>query len=126
MKREPIFWKILFILPLFLFSSLAVFGQTSEIKGTVTDAATGEMLIGVSVSEKGTTNGTMTDLDGQYSIKVPSGATLIFTYVGYVTQERPATGGTINVALSLTQQMLDEVVVIGYGVQKKCGYSCNQ
>ncbi|EGK02507.1 SusC/RagA family TonB-linked outer membrane protein [Dysgonomonas gadei] len=119
MKREPIFWKILFILPLFLFSSLAVFGQTSEIKGTVTDAATGETLIGVSVSEKGTTNGTMTDLDGQYSIKVPSGATLIFTYVGYVTQERPATGGTINVALSLTQQMLDEVVVIGYGVQKK-------
>lgn len=119
MKREPLFWKILFILPLFLFSSLAVFGQVSEVKGTVTDAATGETLIGVSVAQKGTTNGTMTDLDGHYSIKVPDGATLVFTYVGYITQEQKISGPVIDVALNLSQQMLDEVVVVGYGVQKK-------
>ncbi|MDH6308955.1 TonB-linked SusC/RagA family outer membrane protein [Dysgonomonas sp. PFB1-18] len=120
MKREPFFWKVLFIiLPLFLFSSLTVFGQTTDVKGVVTDAATGETLIGVSVAQKGTTNGTMTDVDGQYSIKVPEGATLVFTYVGYDAQEHIASGATLNVGLKTSQQMLDEVVVVGYGVQKK-------
>lgn len=120
MKREPFFWKVLFIiLPLFLFSSLTVFGQTTDVKGVVTDAETGETLIGVSVAQKGTTNGTMTDVDGQYSIKVPEGATLVFTYVGYDSQEHRATGSTLDVGMRTSQQMLDEVVVVGYGVQKK-------
>jgi TonB-linked SusC/RagA family outer membrane protein len=120
MKREPFFWKVLFIiLPLFLFSSLTVFGQTTDVKGVVTDAETGETLIGVSVAQKGTTNGTMTDVDGQYSIKVPEGATLVFTYVGYDSQEHRPTGSTLDVGMKTSQQMLDEVVVVGYGVQKK-------
>lgn len=120
MKRKPFYWKVLLIiLPLFFFSSLAVFGQTSEIKGVVTDASTGETLIGVSVAEKGTTNGTMTDLDGQYSIKVPAGATLVFTYVGFDSQEYAATGSVLDVAMKPSQQMLDEVIVVGYGVQRK-------
>ena len=120
MKRESSFWKMfLTILPVFMFSSLVAFGQTSEIKGVVTDAATGETLIGVSVAQKGTTNGTMTDIDGQYLLKVPEGATITFTYVGYDAQEFVATGATLNVAMKASQQMLDEVIVIGYGVQKK-------
>lgn len=61
----------------------------------------------------------MTDIDGQYSLKVPEGATIVFTYVGYDPQEHQATGTTLNVNLTASQQMLDEVIVIGYGVQKK-------
>ncbi|WP_165023894.1 SusC/RagA family TonB-linked outer membrane protein [Dysgonomonas sp. ZJ279] len=119
MKRELFFWKILIILPLFLFSSLAVFGQTSEIKGTVIDAVTGESLIGVSVAERGTTNGTMTDMEGQYSIKIPAGATLVFTYVGYESQDHRGVAANFDVAMKPSQQTLDEVIVVGYGVQKK-------
>lgn len=118
MKRKTFLWKLLIILPL-LFSSLTVFGQTTEVKGVVTDALTGETLIGVSVAEKGTTNGMLTDLDGQYTIKVQPGATLVFTYVGYITQEIQATGNTLDVAMKISQQNLDEVIVVGYGVQKK-------
>nr|AIA99604.1 hypothetical protein [uncultured bacterium contig00110(2014)] len=120
MKRNPFVWKLFLILPLFLFSSLAVFGQTSEVKGTVTDAATGEPLIGVSVAEKGTTNGTLTDLDGRYAINIKEGATIVFTYVGYDPMElKTSPGVTLDVALKLSQQMLDEIIVVGYGVQKK-------
>jgi len=119
MKRESFFWKMFIILPLFMFSSLTAFGQTSEIKGVVTDAETGETLIGVSVAEKGTTNGTMTDIDGQYTLRIPQGATIVFTYVGYDPQEHQVTGTTIDVAMKASQQLLDEVIVVGYGVQKK-------
>lgn len=119
MKRKSFLWKLLIILPFFLFTSMTVLGQTSEITGVVTDAETGETLIGVSVAEKGTTNGTMTDVDGQYAINVPAGATLVFTYVGYDKQEHPATGSKLDIMLKSTQRLLDEVVVIGYGVQKK-------
>ena len=118
MKRNPFLWKLLLVLPLF-FSSLTVFGQTADIKGVVTDATTGETLIGVSVAEKGTTNGILTDIDGQYTIKVPSGATLVFTYVGYDPQEVKVTGGTLDIKMKPSQQTLDEIIVIGYGVQKK-------
>lgn len=119
MKRESFFWKLLIILPFFLFSSMAVFGQTTEVKGTVLDAATGESLIGVSVSQKGTTNGVSTDIDGNYTLNVPMGATLLFTYIGYTDQEIVVSGNTINVTMQPSQELLDEVVVVGYGVQKK-------
>ncbi|WP_029902754.1 TonB-dependent receptor [Prevotella sp. 10(H)] len=118
MKRNPFLWKLLLILPLFL-SSLAVSGQTFGVRGTVTDAPTGETLIGVSVAEKGTTNGVMTDIDGQYTINVQSGATLVFSYVGYVTQEIKVTGETLDIVMGPSPQILDEVIVVGYGVQKK-------
>lgn len=119
MKREPLYWKFLCLISIFLFSSLLAFGQTSGIKGVVTDADTGETLIGVSVGQKGTTNGTMTDLDGYYSINVPTGTTLVFNYVGYDPQEVVANTTTLDVKLKPSQQLLDEVVVVGYGVQKK-------
>lgn len=119
MKRKSFLWKLLIILPLFLFSSMAVIAQTTEVTGTVFDGATGETLIGVSVSQKGTTNGTSTDFDGKYTIAVPEGATLLFTYIGYDDQEFVVSGKTIDVTMQPSQSLLDEVVVVGYGIQKK-------
>ena len=69
--------------------------QQNTVKGTVKDAATGEALIGVSVVVKGTTTGKLTDINGKFSIPIPTGqATLIFSFIGYTTQELVATAGT--------------------------------
>ena len=76
-------------------------------------------MIGVSVLEKGTTNGVITDLDGNYTLSVNEGATIVFSYIGYVTQEKKAAAGTMNIVLKEDNKTLDEVVVVGYGVQKK-------
>ncbi|NDV94791.1 TonB-dependent receptor [Dysgonomonas sp. 521] len=94
--------------------------QERLITGTVTDD-TGEALIGVSISIKGTTTGTLTDLDGKYSLSVPnSSAILVFTYVGYDTQEfTVGNQSNISVVLKNKDAYLEEVVVVGYGVQKK-------
>lgn len=119
MKRKTFCRKLFIILPFFLFSYLAAFGQSLEMKGVVTDADTGETLIGVSVAQKGTTNGTLTDIDGKYSINIPEGEIVVFTYIGYNPQEYPAKRGVLDVKLKMSQQLLDEVVVVGYGVQKK-------
>ncbi len=92
---------------------------TITVKGTVSDKQ-GEPLIGVSVSVKGTTQGTLTDLDGQYSIDAAPGALLSFAYIGYTTQDiSVGSDRTINVVLQEDNQVLDEVVVVGYGIQKK-------
>lgn len=119
MKRKPFNWRLFHILSLFFISSLAVFGQTLDVRGVVTDANTGETLIGVSVSQKGTTNGAITDLDGNYVIKVPTGAILVFNYVGFDAQEIVVNNSVLNVKLKQNQQDLEEVIVVGYGVQKK-------
>ena len=79
----------------------------------------GEPMIGVSVLEKGTTNGVITDIDGNYSLSVGQGATMVYSYVGYVTQEKQAVAGVMDITLKEDNEMLDEVVVVGYGVQKK-------
>lgn len=93
--------------------------QNVTVTGNVTDNL-GEPMIGVSVLEKGTTNGLITDIDGNYTIQVSNGATLEFSYVGYITVLKKVNGGgTINVVLDEDTQSLDEVVVVGYGVQKK-------
>lgn len=85
--------------------------------GTVTDAS-GEPLIGVSVVEKGVTNGVTTDLDGNFSINVPEGAIITFSYIGYDAVEAPAATG-MKIVMKENSTMLDEVVAVGYGVQKK-------
>lgn len=100
------------------FSTIA-FGQKLTISGTVTDKTDGTTLIGVTVLEKGTMNGTITDIDGKYKINVNSGATLVFTYVGYAEQEIAATGTILNVSLDYQSELLEEIVVIGYGEVKK-------
>ena len=93
--------------------------QNSVAKGNVKDAA-GEPVIGASVVVKGTTNGTITDFDGNFELSgVSKGATLEISFVGYATQEMTFNGQTINVVLKENNEMLDELVVVGYGVQKK-------
>ncbi len=96
------------------------FAQTRQVSGTVSDE-TGEPMIGVNVIVKGTTNGSMTDLDGNYSIQnVESGAVLTVSYIGYVSQQLPiGSQSVINIVLKEDLQALDEIVVVGYGVQKK-------
>ena len=94
-------------------------GQTINVTGTVTDAL--GPVIGASVVEKGNSgNGTITDMDGKFSLRVPSDATLVISFVGYVTQEIPLAGRTsVSVDLKEDTEMLDEVVVVGFGTQKK-------
>lgn len=94
--------------------------QERTMTGIVTSSVDGETLIGVSVQVKGTSNGTVTDIDGKFSLRVRSGETLVFSYVGYVDQEiKIENQSTINVVLDENTKELDEVLVIGYGVQKK-------
>ena len=93
--------------------------QKQSISGVVKDAA-GEPIIGASVLEKGTTNGIITDFDGNFTLSVEPGATLVVSYIGYLTQEIKVTPGqTLNIILKEDTQTLDEVVVVGFGTQKK-------
>ncbi|MDD4256438.1 MAG: TonB-dependent receptor [Bacteroidales bacterium] len=104
---------------LFLGLSCAAFAQNVKVNGTVT-GSDGTPLPGVYVVEAGTINGVSTDVDGKYTITVPAGSTLNFSYIGYKTQVIPVTGATeINVILEEDSASLDEVVVVGYGTQKK-------
>lgn len=110
------------LLPL-LFFILCTFSLKAQVKvsGTVTNASDNTTLIGVTILEKGTVNGTVTDLDGNYSIEVTDeNAVLVFSYIGYSTQEIPLAGSTsINITMQEDVANLDEFVVVGYGVQKK-------
>lgn len=92
--------------------------QQKTVTGTVVDAD--GPVIGATVMEKGTSNGAVTDIDGNFTLNVKPGATLVITYIGYKTQEvAVGSQNNINVSLRLDDQSLDEVVVVGYGVQKK-------
>jgi TonB-linked SusC/RagA family outer membrane protein len=103
-----------------LFFINTAFAQNFTVKGKVTDATTGESLIGVSVLVKGTSTGTQTDANGAYSVKASAGVTLIFSYIGYVSQQIVVSGpAAINVKLQAQNNALNEVVVIGYGTQRK-------
>lgn len=110
-------WPMLLI----LFMSLAAFsyGQQITVSGTITDEADGTTLIGVTVIQKGTTNGTTTDIDGKYSLTVDQGTTLVFSYIGYDEIEVVADKEVIDIALAAKSELLEEIIVIGYGTQKK-------
>lgn len=102
-----------------LMSSADVYQQANTISGTVVDAM-GEPVIGATVLEKGTANGTVTDLDGKFSISVAKDAVLVVSYIGYTTQEvKTHNQKSVKIALKEDSQFLDEVVVVGYGSQKK-------
>ena len=94
---------------------LSLLAQTIQLTGTVSDSK-GEVLIGASVLEKGTTNGCITDLDGNFTLNVQPNATMVISYVGYISQEIALNGQkNLKVVLKDDSEMLDEVVVIGYG-----------
>ena len=103
-----------------LLSSLTMFAQSGAVSGVVTDAGDGTSLPGATIVIKGTTEGAVSNIDGNYTINVEPNQVLIFSYVGYATQElvvQPNT--TVNVALQSSALSLEGVVVIGYGVTKK-------
>lgn len=109
------------LLILLLFGGLStVFAQSGMVQGVVTDASNGSPLPGATIQVKGTTTGTTTDVNGKYKLTVKSGATLIFSFIGYETQEKVVQPNTtVNVQLKPTVSKLNELVVIGYGSVKQ-------
>jgi TonB-linked SusC/RagA family outer membrane protein len=98
---------------------LSLWAQSIAISGTVTDENS-EPLVGASVLAKGTTTGAMTDVNGRYFISAPPDATLVFSFIGFANREEAVSGrSSINVTLSVSERALDEVVVVGYGTQRK-------
>ncbi|WP_316809002.1 TonB-dependent receptor [Pedobacter agri] len=118
MKR--IFTRISVLAVFFLLATNVAFAQNITVKGVVTDGGDKTTMPSVSVQVKGTQTGTQTDATGAYSISAPTNATLVFTFVGYATQEI-AVGNrtTINVTLASGSKELEQVVVVGYGTQRK-------
>ena len=102
-----------------LSAPFAAFAQTGDVSGTVFDVAN-EPIIGASVLVKGTATGAITDLDGNFQLSAQPGATLVISYIGYRTEEViAAPGKKIQVILQEDSEVLDEVVVVGFGTQKK-------
>ena len=107
-------FKIFMFLTFMSISSQSVWAQSTQVKGTV--SSEGLPLVGVSVSVKGTTIGTITDFDGKYTLDVPNKQSIIrYSFIGYETVERVANVGIIDVTLTENAQSLDQVVVLGYG-----------
>lgn len=103
------------------FVSMQLFGQGRTITGKITDADNGEYMPGVTILLEGTQNGTISDFDGKYNINVPeSGGTLVFSFVGYETQKITlGEKNVVYVSLKMSQEILEEVVVVGYGTEVK-------
>lgn len=107
------------VLSLFILLGMPLlWAQTIQVSGTVVDGLN-EPIIGVSVLEKGTSNGVITDLDGNYKLTVSPNSIIVYSFIGYTTQEKKAVAGTMNITMTEDNQLLDEVIVVGYGVQKK-------
>ena len=111
-------FRCLLSVALMFFFSVGMFAQSITVKGVVKDVA-GDPIIGASVVVKGTTNGTITDMSGNFTLEnVQQGANIEISFVGYLAQTVKASA-SLNVTLKEDTQNLDEVVVVGYGVQKK-------
>jgi TonB-dependent starch-binding outer membrane protein SusC len=114
LKKEGIL-----IIFFFFFISLGMYAQNVSITGTVTDN-TGQSLPGVNIIIEGTTNGTITDVNGNYSIDAPTDGNLVFNFIGFQSQTVPIEGrNEINVVLEPTDISLSEVIVVGYGTQRR-------
>ncbi len=118
-KSENVFSRYGLILLILMFCTAAQVRSQEQVTGTVTDPK-GVPLLGVNVIEKNTTHGTTTDFDGNFSITTGEDATLVFSFVGFMTKEVKVQGGQhLSVVLAEDAQALEEVVVIGYGTQLK-------
>lgn len=124
MGKMKLFRGVILILPMLLIS-LWSYGQTNSVEGTVTGVDDGQPLPGVNIMIKGTSKGTITDLDGKYMLDITSSEdVLIFSYIGYEVQEQTVGNQkVINISLAVDSKGLDEVVVIGYGNMKKSDIS---
>lgn len=101
-----------------LLISLAGYAQ-SKVTGKVTDGSNGQPLPGVTIKVKGVQSAAVTDLNGSYTINATPGSTLVFSFIGYATQEAAVSGATVNITLAVDNKSLNEVVVIGYGTAKR-------
>lgn len=119
MKRKIIFLSVLLLFGVFLLNAQ----QSISVSGVVTDASDGSPLVGVSVQVKGTQSGTVTDIDGRYSINAAQGSVLVFSYIGMEKQEISVRNKVINVKMQSDARVLDEVVAIGYGNARKSDLS---
>ncbi|HRW70561.1 carboxypeptidase-like regulatory domain-containing protein, partial [Lentimicrobium sp.] len=113
--------KLILLLTIILSAGTMLAQQV--VQGTVTDAKTGETLIGVTVQIKGTTSGTITDIEGRYRLesdRLNASSVIVYSYIGYKSvEETLGSRALVNVRMQVEQTMLDEVVVIGYGTAKK-------
>lgn len=128
MRKKIFSWKLMqLLLPVYcilFLSNLGAFAQNNiSITGQVVDAENQEQLIGVSIQEKGTTNGVITDIDGNFTLQVTSGSTVVFSYIGYKSLEMKASDVKGIIKMAEDSETLQEVVVVGYGVQKKVNLS---
>lgn len=115
MRKYACLTSLLFFSAIFLSSAYA-----QEITGTISSSSDNETLIGATITVKGTSTGTVTDIDGRFRISAPGDAILVVSYTGFTTQEIPVANRTqIDVSLDTDTEILDEVVVVGYGTQKK-------
>ena len=123
MKKTLLLWMLGLLL------TVQVYAQNRSLSGTVKDAATGEALIGVNVTGKGTTIGTVTDIDGKYTLELPKEvSTLVFSYVGYTNVEKPILSLVVDASMSTDAKIVDEVVVTALAIKREArstGYSTN-
>ena len=112
--------KLLLLIVAFCFGVSTIFAQTKQISGKVTSADDGSPIPGASVVVKGTTNGTTTNIDGEFSMVVPENETLVFSFVGMKTEEIPVTSQTFYTVVLQNEVIgVDEVMVVAYGTAKK-------
>ena len=112
-------WLVFLLVSLLIGIGKAGAQERLTVTGKVISESDGEPLIGVSVKEAGTTNATISDIDGNYSLKTRMGATLEFSFISYQTEKVKVKGTVINVSLKEDSELLDEVVVVGYGTMKR-------
>ncbi len=116
--------KLLFVVLALCIGATTLFAQTKQITGMVSSAEDGAPIPGVSVSVKGTTTGTISNVDGEFILEVPNNAkTLVFSFVGMKTQEVPISGTTVNVVMEPDVIGVDEVLVVAYGTSKKSSFT---
>jgi TonB-dependent starch-binding outer membrane protein SusC len=121
LHQNKLFISLLSTVIFMIIGTMSVSAQSHTVKGTVTDEKTGSTLIGVSIMVDGTTTGTITDFSGNYTLSVSTpNPVLVFSYIGYNTQKVKVNGQSpLNIKMSEDAQNLNEVIVVGYGVQKK-------
>ena len=112
-------WLVFMLMSFLLGIGRAEAQERLTVTGTVVSGTDGEPLIGVNIKEEGTANGTISDIDGKFSLQTRKGVKLEFSFIGFKTETVKVTSSIINVSLKEDNEMLDEVVVIGYGTMKR-------